>query len=281
MAWQICGEEAEVIRHVLCSLLPHGTLKSDLKTTARGAQPLIWASQHPCEPLDGLGSTTATQPCFKDLCRWNLFQDLQQFVPRDNDPHKKCLDPCSCVFVFSLWALLCLVSFFLSEVWESSTAGVHTQQAATLACWWAEQIALLGAFSTAQICVGFCILSNFLFFLTKHMSPDWRWVSVVQPLPKVKCLGLASWKAAWQRRTQGSWWRPSWPQAISVPLSQTRPTGSWAALGWSLLEHGQRRSFSSAQHSWDRPGVLCPALSPISMNSVLEQVPQRATKTTN
>lgn len=40
-------------------------------------------------------------------------------------------------------------------------------------------------------------------------------------------LGLASWKAAWQRKTQGSWGTPSWAWAINMPLSQTGPTGSW------------------------------------------------------
>lgn len=72
-------------------------------------------------------------------------------------------------------------------------------------------------------------------------------------------LGPASWKAAWQRETRGSWWTPSWPQAISVPLSQTRPTGYWAAFRlitasrWReilLLYSAQlRQTWSAVSHS--------------------------------
>jgi len=42
---------------------------------------------------------------------------------------------------------------------------------------------------------------------------------------------LTGWKAAWQKRTWGSWWTPSWKWVSNVPLCQGRLNTSWAALG--------------------------------------------------
>lgn len=206
-AWQIRGEEVKATHHVLCSLLPQGTLKSESKTTAKGAQHSIWAPQHPSEPPGRLSSATATAllqtpPQVKSPPRPLAICSQRQ---RPTQPVPVSLLTCICVQLVGTGLFCVFLSLWGLRVLYSRCT--HTKQAATRACWWAEQIALLEAFSPAQICVGFCILSNFLFFLTKHMSPDWRWVSVVQPLPKVKWdLSFHQSPSSWHQLVPSPYW---------------------------------------------------------------------------
>lgn len=151
----------------------------------------------------------------------------------------------SCAFL-SLWGLRVLYSRC------THTASCHSS---LLMSW--TNCSLGSVFSSPDLC-GLLHPLQFLVFLNKARVPTLE-------------MGFSC----------PTWWTPCWPRAIKVPLSQTRAIGSWAALGWSLPADGGRRCFSSTQHRWERPGVLCPPQSPISGNRVLEQVPQRATKTTN
>lgn len=76
----------------------------------------------------------------------------------------------------------------------------------------------------------------------KHQAPSWTgW-------------GLTDWKAALQKRLQGSWWTPSRMWAIDFPLRQT------ASSCHPPLEYHQQVKgwFFSAMLSTS--GILCPSL---------------------